>query len=93
MKFFLNGEFSLRLVLQSHSSLGDEVIGKDSHARAWESGLLTASKPTDIRGLSGDELSDEFAYRLGRAMATYLECESFAVGRILENPAPVMLQT
>ncbi len=45
-------------------------------------------KAYDIRGLSGDELSDEFAYRLGRAIATYLECESFAVGRDIRKSSP-----
>ena len=40
---------------------------------------VSCFKAYDIRGLSGDELSDEFAYRLGRALATYLECDSFAV--------------
>jgi len=45
-------------------------------------------KAYDIRGLSGEELSDEFAYRLGRAIATYLECESFAVGRDIRKSSP-----
>ncbi len=45
-------------------------------------------KAYDIRGLSGEELSDEFAYRLGRAIAAYLECESFAVGRDIRKSSP-----
>ena len=45
-------------------------------------------KAYDIRGLSGEELSDEFAYRLGRAMATYLDCSSFAVGRDIRESSP-----
>ena len=45
-------------------------------------------KAYDIRGLSGDELSDEFAYRLGRSLATYLECNSFAVGRDIRESSP-----
>jgi phosphomannomutase/phosphoglucomutase len=45
-------------------------------------------KAYDIRGLSGEELSDEFAYRLGRAIATYLECDSFAVGRDIRKSSP-----
>ncbi|RJU88361.1 MAG: phosphomannomutase/phosphoglucomutase, partial [Candidatus Poseidoniales archaeon] len=45
-------------------------------------------KAYDIRGLSGDELSDEFAYRLGRAMASYLDCTSFAVGRDIRESSP-----
>ena len=45
-------------------------------------------KSYDIRGLSGEELSDEFAYRLGRAIAAYLQCESFAVGRDIRKSSP-----
>ncbi len=45
-------------------------------------------KAYDIRGLSGTELSDEFAYRLGRALATYLECDSYAVGRDIRESSP-----
>ena len=49
---------------------------------------VSCFKAYDIRGLSGDELSDEFAYRLGRALATYLECESYAVGRDIRASSP-----
>ena len=49
---------------------------------------MSCFKAYDIRGLSGDELSDEFAYRLGRALATYLECESYAVGRDIRESSP-----
>jgi len=49
---------------------------------------VSCFKAYDIRGLSGDELSDEFAYRLGRALATYLECESYAVGRDIRKSSP-----
>ena len=51
-------------------------------------------KAYDIRGLAnGDgsgELTPEFAYRLGRAMATYLECTSFAVGRDIRDSSPAL---
>ena len=51
-------------------------------------------KAYDIRGrASGDgtgELTPEFAYRLGRALATYLECESFAVGRDIRDSSPAL---
>ena len=51
-------------------------------------------KAYDIRGLAnGDgtgELTPVFAYRLGRAMATYLECETFAVGRDIRDSSPAM---
>ena len=49
---------------------------------------VSCFKAYDIRGLSGDELSDEFAYRLGRALATYLECDSFAIGRDIRKSSP-----
>ncbi|MDP6869526.1 MAG: phosphomannomutase/phosphoglucomutase [Candidatus Poseidoniaceae archaeon] len=38
-------------------------------------------KAYDIRGLAENELSDEFAFRLGKSIAAYLDCSSFAVGR------------
>ena len=49
---------------------------------------VSCFKAYDIRGLSGAELSDEFAYRLGRALATYLECDSFAIGRDIRESSP-----
>jgi len=45
-------------------------------------------KAYDIRGLSGDELTEDFALRLGRAMATYLGCKRFAVGRDIRDSSP-----
>ncbi|DAC49438.1 MAG TPA: phosphomannomutase/phosphoglucomutase, partial [Candidatus Poseidoniales archaeon] len=51
-------------------------------------------KAYDIRGFAnGDgtgELTPEFAYRLGRALATYLECESYAVGRDIRDSSPAL---
>ena len=51
-------------------------------------------KAYDIRGLAnGDgtgELTPDFAYRLGRALATYLECDSFAVGRDIRDSSPAL---
>ena len=51
-------------------------------------------KAYDIRGLAnGDgtgELTPHFAYRLGRAMATYLECQTFAVGRDIRESTPAL---
>ena len=49
---------------------------------------LHCFKAYDIRGLSGEELSDEFAYRLGQSLAKYLDCESFAVGRDIRATSP-----
>ena len=51
-------------------------------------------KAYDIRGpASGDgsgELTTDFAYRLGRAIAVYLRCSSFAVGRDIRNSSPAL---
>ncbi len=49
---------------------------------------VSCFKAYDIRGLAGDELSDAFAYRLGQALATYLNCDSFAVGRDIRKSSP-----
>ena len=49
---------------------------------------LHCFKAYDIRGLSGEELSDEFSYRLGRSLAKYLNCNSFAVGRDIRESSP-----
>ena len=49
---------------------------------------LHCFKAYDIRGLSGEDLSDEFAYRLGQSLAKYLDCESFAVGRDIRETSP-----
>ena len=45
-------------------------------------------KAYDIRGLSGEELTDSFALRLGQAFATYLECDAVAVGRDIRESSP-----
>ena len=51
-------------------------------------------KAYDIRGLSNGngtgELTPKFAYRLGRAMATYLGCDAFAVGRDIRDSSPAL---
>ena len=51
-------------------------------------------KAYDIRGLAnGDgtgELTPQFAYRLGRAMAKYLACKQFAVGRDIRDSSPAL---
>ena len=53
-------------------------------------------KAYDIRGLAyGDgsgELTPNFAYRLGRALATYLQCESYAVGRDIRDSSPALTE-
>ena len=51
-------------------------------------------KAYDIRGLAnGDgsgDLTPAFAYRLGRALATYLECGAYAVGRDIRESSPAL---
>ena len=38
-------------------------------------------KAYDIRGIYGTELTDELAFKLGRALVTFLNCRKVAVGR------------
>ena len=45
-------------------------------------------KAYDIRGLSGEEITEEFALRLGHAFATYLDCNTIAVGRDIRESSP-----
>ena len=70
----------------SHQAM--KYIREDLHAYNMGEWPTHCFKAYDIRGLSGEELSDEFAYRLGRAMATYLNCSSFAVGRDIRESSP-----
>ena len=57
--------------LISHKEM--KYIREDPQAYNMGEWPVHCFKAYDIRGLSGEELSDEFAYRLGRAMATYLD--------------------
>ena len=65
-----------------------KYIREDFHAHNMGEWPTHCFKAYDIRGLSGEELSDEFAYRLGKAMAAYLNCSSFAVGRDIRESSP-----
>ncbi|MEE2647978.1 MAG: hypothetical protein VYA57_04435 [Candidatus Thermoplasmatota archaeon] len=51
-------------------------------------------KAYDIRGLASGNGTGEptpgFAYLLGRALTTYLKCDSFAVGRDIRDSSPVL---
>ena len=47
-----------------------------------------AFKAYDIRGIAGDPLTPDFAYRLGRALATFLDCNSLAVARDIRESGP-----
>ena len=66
----------------------DEYIREDLRAVNMGEWPTQCFKAYDIRGLAGDELSDDFSYRLGRALATYLDCNSFAVGRDIRKSSP-----
>lgn len=61
----------------------------------WVAGLdkdaASASfKAYDIRGIAGDPLTPEFAYRLGRAVATFLDCDALAVARDIRDSGPAL---
>ena len=45
-------------------------------------------KAYDIRGIAGDPLTASFALRLGRATATYLDCDALAVCRDIRESGP-----
>src|SRR5438093_2400848 len=45
-------------------------------------------KAYDVRGIYGQDLTDEIAYRIGRAAAHYLHVPEIAVGRDMRNSSP-----
>ena len=45
-------------------------------------------KAYDIRGIAYEELDVSFAERLGRALATFLDCSALAVGRDIRESSP-----
>src|SRR5260370_23428047 len=45
-------------------------------------------KAYDIRGIYGENLDEEVAYRIGRAAAQYLHVPEIAVGRDMRNSSP-----
>src|SRR5437868_15438576 len=45
-------------------------------------------KAYDIRGIYGESLTDEVAYRIGRAAAQYLNVPEIAVGRDMRTSSP-----
>ena len=53
-------------------------------------------KAYDIRGFAyGDgsgDLTPAFAHRLGRALATYLDCSTLAVGRDIRESSPALTE-
>ncbi|HCF85584.1 MAG TPA: phosphomannomutase/phosphoglucomutase, partial [Ktedonobacter sp.] len=48
----------------------------------------TIFKAYDVRGIYGENLNDEVAYRIGRAAAQYLQVPEIAVGRDMRNSSP-----
>ncbi len=59
----------------------------------WPSGLdeqaaAAAFKAYDIRGIAGNPLTPEFAYRLGRSLATFLDCSALALARDIRQSGP-----
>ncbi len=45
-------------------------------------------KAYDVRGIYGTELTDEIAYRLGRAFVTFLKCRTVVVGYDMRDSSP-----
>ena len=61
----------------------------------WPLGLdrkkvAAAFKAYDIRGIAGDPLTPDFAYRLGQALATFLDCNALAVARDIRESGPAL---
>src|SRR3989442_8843672 len=48
----------------------------------------TIFKAYDVRGIYGQDLTDEIAYRIGRAAASYLNVPVIAVGRDMRLSSP-----
>ncbi|WP_287365260.1 phosphomannomutase [Thauera sp.] len=53
---------------------------------------VTAFKAYDIRGRVPDELNDDIAYRIGRALVTELGAKSIVVGRDMRLESPMLAQ-
>ena len=47
-------------------------------------------KAYDVRGVVPSELTPDIAYRIGRAVVTYLGCEQVAVGRDMRVSGPAL---
>src|SRR6476661_9795857 len=45
-------------------------------------------KAYDVRGVAGDELTTDIAYRVGRALVTYLAADRVCVGRDMRVSSP-----
>ena len=49
---------------------------------------LETFKAYDIRGIAGSQLTPAFAERLGKALSTFLDCRSLAIGRDIRESGP-----
>ena len=50
--------------------------------------VLETFKAYDIRGIAGSQLTPAFAERLGKALPTFLDCSSLAIGRDIRESGP-----
>ena len=49
---------------------------------------MSIFKAYDVRGIYGPELTEEIAYKFGRAFVTFLECKKVVVGRDMRESSP-----
>ena len=49
-------------------------------------------KAYDIRGTYPDQINEEVAYQIGRALITYLKCDKIAVGRDVRLSSPFLFK-
>ncbi|RAH15981.1 MAG: phosphomannomutase/phosphoglucomutase [Methanobacteriota archaeon] len=52
--------------------------------------IKSVFKAYDIRGVYGEAINEKFAYRLGAALATYLDLNTLAVGRDIRESSPIL---
>ncbi len=52
--------------------------------------IASLFKAYDVRGVVPDELTPDVAYRIGRAIVTYLRCDQIAVGRDMRISGPAL---
>jgi len=52
--------------------------------------ISSVFKAYDIRGIFGEAINEKFAYRLGAALATYLDLNSLVVGRDIRESSPIL---
>ena len=50
--------------------------------------ISSVFKAYDIRGIFGKIITEQFAYRLGAALATYLDLNNLVVGRDIRESSP-----